>query len=599
MDLRFPIRSLEVIGHLLYQQTDKINKITYTPQKPFFEILKTDSPLPRRTPEQTGISSAYIEDFFHTLCHEKNNGIHGVMILRHGSVIAEASFVPYRNDTPHITHSLSKSITALAVGLAIDEGYLSLDDRIIDIFSKEYNPLNLNILRMKDLTIEHLLTMSSGIQFNEMGAVTMDDWIKGYLDAALAFEPGSRFQYNSMNTFMLSAAIEKRCGRPVSVYLKDRLFDPLGISLPYWEKSPAEIEKGGWGLSLYIEDMAKIGQLLLQKGSWKDRQLIPAEWIELATSQHIETPEQMNRFGYGYHFWICPGADAFCCNGMLGQNIVVLPSSDMVIVTTAGCNQLFPEGSLVNTILRYFGDTADMTENMHSLPANPSAHSHLICYLATLRSNDFSGTPIGLPFSGRRIYHGGWAGHAPAIPKLPLYALKIIGHTWEFDNNIAGIMPLCIQCMHNNYTQGIGSIRFEFCEDRLKAIVQEGNNTIEMIIGFGTPEENIFTQNEEYYRTAVLGTFTHDEDQHLVLKLEIAFTETSSCRLIKCFFDDDRIKIILDELPHMQDITEALEQMLGPNTGMAFLSDSMKGISDMDYTQYRLEKVFVPVLTSK
>ena len=160
-------------------------------------------------------------------------------------------------------------------------------------------------------------------------------------------------------------------------------------------------------------------------------------------------------------------------------------------------------------------------------------------------------------------------------------------------------MPLCIQCMHNNYTQGIGSIRFEFCEDRLKAIVQEGNNTIEMIIGFGTPEENIFTQNEEYYRTAVLGTFTHDEDQHLVLKLEIAFTETSSCRLIKCFFDDDRIKIILDELPHMQDITEALEQMLGPNTGMAFLSDSMKGISDMDYTQYRLEKVFVPVLTSK
>ncbi|MGN0204115.1 MAG: serine hydrolase domain-containing protein, partial [Coprococcus sp.] len=598
MDFRFPIRSIEVIGRLLNQQTDKINKITYTPQKPLFDVQPANMPLPRQTPEKTGISSSYMEEFFRALCHENSSGLHGVMVLRQGSVIAEASYAPYCNDIPHITHSLSKSITALAVGLAIDEGRLSLNDKIIDIFSDEYNFLNLNILRMKDLTVEHLLTMSSGVQFNEMGAVTADDWIKGYLDAALAFEPGSRFQYNSMNTFMLSAAIEKRCGCPVSVYLKDRLFNPLGIRFPYWEKSPFEIEKGGWGLSLCIEDMAKIGQLLLQKGRWQDRQLIPAEWIALATSQHIETPDEMNPYGYGYHFWICPGPDAFCCNGMLGQNIIVLPATEMVIVTTGGCSQLFPEGPLVNTVLRYFGGEADTSENMYALPADPSAHNHLIRYLNTLQSNEFLGAPVGLPRPDQRLYLGGWRGHQSAISKLPLPALQIVGHTWQFKSNIAGIMPLCLQCMHNNYTQGISHIRFDIRDGRLLAIIQEGDNLTEMLIGFGTPAENIFSQNGEDYRTAVLGRFTHDEDNHLVLKLEIAFTETSSCRLIKCFFDEDKIRIILDELPHMQDIVNELEKILGPNTGMEFLTDSMKGISDLEYTQYRMKKIFKPVLTS-
>lgn len=604
MDFRFPIRSLEVIGHLLNQQTDKINKITYTPQKPLFEISTLEQPLPRQTPESEGITSSYIEDFFLTLCHETGSGLHGVMILRHGSVIAEAAFAPYRNDIPHITHSLSKSVTALAVGLAIEEGYLSLDDKIIDIFSTEYNPLSLNILRMKNLTIEHLLTMSSGVQFNEMGSVTMDNWVKGYLDAALSFEPGSRFQYNSMNTFMLSAAIEKRCGCPVSVYLKQRLFVPLGITLPYWEKNPVEIEKGGWGLSLCIEDMAKIGQLLLQRGRWNNHQLIPAEWIDLATSRHIDTPEQMNSCGYGYHFWICPDEDAFCCNGMLGQNIVVLPSSDMVIVTTAGCSQLFPEGTLVNTILQYFGEQALSPDSLSPIPADFFSHKRLLRYLDALKSSDFlriSNTlpSSSLPVSGRRTYRGGWIGHSPVQSGISPRISQIIGHTWEFDNNMAGIMPLCLQCMHNNYTQGISSLHFESSDGQLKAIIQEGSNSVIINIGFNTPSENIFTQNGEYYRTAVLGRFTHDEDGHPVLKLEIAFTETSSCRLIKCFFDGGRIKIVLDELPHMQDIVNELEEILGPNTGMEFLTDSMKGISDMEYMQYRLRKIFVPVLTNK
>lgn len=597
MDFRFPFRSIEVIGHLLNQQTDKINKITYTPQKPLFEHYQSSSPLPRKTPEETGIDSSYIEDFFHELCRTTPNGLHGVMILKQGAVITEASFAPYSNDIPHICHSLSKSVVALAIGLAIEEGYLSLDDKIIDIFSDEYNLLSLNFRRMKNLTIEHLLTMSSGIQFNELGAITMDDWVKGFLDSAFLFEPGSRFQYNSMNTFMLSAVIEKCCGCPASIYLQDKLFKPLNIQLPYWEKSPTEIEKGGWGLSLYIEDMAKIGQLLLQRGRWQDQQLIPAEWIDLATSHHIDTPDKMNRYGYGYHFWKCPGTDAFCCNGMLGQNIAVFPSTGMVVVTTGGCSQFFPNGPLMDTILQYFSEEAVVISKYTlPLPTNTSAHKHLLNLLNHPHSNKFI-TPS--PHQ-QRIYHGGWKGHpTTAVSALPPETQQLSGRTWHFEANTNGIMPLCIQCMHNSYSSGISSLQFDIRDNHFFMTVHEGQNVSEINIGFHQPVENIFIQNGEYYRISALGMFTRDEDNHLVLKLELAFTETSNCRIIKCFFIDNQLKLVLDELPHMQELVTELEKMVGANIGMEKLTDSMKGITDMDYAQYRMEKIFSPSLRSQ
>lgn len=597
MDLRFPLRSIEVIGRLLNQQPDKINKITYMPQKPLFELLDIASPLPRRTPEQSGIPSSHIEAFFQAIQQLYDCGMHGIMILRHGFVIAEASFSPYNNFIPHICHSLSKSIVSLAVGLAIDEGLIALDDRIIDIFQDEYNILNLNILRMKNLTIEHLLTMSSGVQFNEMGAVTVDNWVRAYLDASFAFEPGSHFQYNSMNTFMLSASIEKRTGYSVTAYLEDRLFAPLGIQLPYWEKSPSQIEKGGWGLSLRIEDMAKIGQLLLQKGYWEGRPLIPASWIDLATSQHIDTPAEMNRYGYGYHFWMCAQPDSFCCNGMLGQNIIILPETEMVIVTTAGRSELFPNSPLVDTIMQYFDNNAAIRTDF--LPDNPPAYRSLLNTLNNLKAYDFvssipSQSKSQYPF---RRYRGGWQGHTSVSNNiLPPQARLINGRSYNLDTNYTGILPLCLQCMHNNYSIGIQNVQFYLQEEQFFIAFTEGEQIIELAVGFQHPIENIFTQNDEVYRTAVSGIFTHNEDNHLVLKLEIAFVETSNCRIIKCFFQKNELHIIMDELPHMQDIVNQLETMISANIANDLLTSSMKGVSDLDYAQYRLRRIFVPEL---
>lgn len=179
---------------------------------------------------------------------------------------------------------------------------------------------------------------------------------------------------------------------------------------------------------------------------------------------------------------------------------------------------------------------------------------------------------------------------------IPSKAYSLNGRSYDFDSNYAGILPLCLQCIHNNYSPGIKNVSFYLRKQCFFAKFTEGEQDIELAVGFRRPMENIFTQNGEVYRTAVLGQFTYDEDNCLVLKLEIAFIETSNCRTIKCFFSSSGLRLMMDELPHMQDIVDQLESMISVNISNDFLTSSMKGVSDLDYAKYRLQKIFVPEL---
>lgn len=274
MEMITQLKSLELLTNLIRGSTDKINSFDYTPQKfKQFPITSHKQQLPRSTPEEQGISSKYIADFYKAVSYEKSIGAHSIMILKNGHVIANGNFAPFTDKYPHITHSLCKSITSLAVGIAIDEGLIGLDDKICDIF-KGYPPNLLSPIRIKSITVRHLLTMSSGIKFNEVGAVIENDWIRSFLTSSVMFEPGTKFAYNSINTYMLSAIIKERSGEGLLEYLQKRVFDFMGISGLFWETCPKGIEKGGWGLNIYIEDIAKIGQLFLQKGEWIDRKSV-------------------------------------------------------------------------------------------------------------------------------------------------------------------------------------------------------------------------------------------------------------------------------------------------------------------------------------
>ncbi len=293
-------------------------------------------PLPRSTPEAQGISSHAVLEFVEAA--DKINTLHSFMLLRHGKVIAEGWWKPEAPDKPHVLHSLSKSFNSTAVGLAIASGKLSLDDPVLKFFPNEApaEPSeNLKAMKVRDL-----LTMTCGHD-TEPKAVGGAPSVKQFLAHPVPHPPGTHFQYNTMGSYTLSAIVTKVTGQTTLGYLKPRLFEPLGIEHPDWESSPEGYSLGGYGLKLCTEDIAKFGQLYLQKGKWNDRQLVPESWVAQATSKQVPNDQESHakigvdwQQGYGFQFWRCTH-NAFRGDGANGQLCVVIPEKDAVMAITA------------------------------------------------------------------------------------------------------------------------------------------------------------------------------------------------------------------------------------------------------------------------
>lgn len=295
-------------------------------------------PLPRNTPESQGVSSQAILDFVND-ADRSLDSLHSLMILRHGRVIAEGWWAPFDSQTRHELYSLSKSFTSTAVGLAVAEGKLSVDDELTKWFSAELPSevtANLRAMRLRDL-----LCMSAG-HGAEIGTGPTAMTTRAFLAHPVPFKPGTRFLYNTPATFMLSASVQRATGQTVLEYLRPRLFDPLGIEDPSWDANVEGISLGGYGLSVRTEDIAKFGQLYLQKGRWDGHQILPESWVDLATSRQTSNgsnPRSDWEQGYGFQFWRCRNG-AFRGDGAFGQFCVVMPAQDAVVVTTAGLKDM-------------------------------------------------------------------------------------------------------------------------------------------------------------------------------------------------------------------------------------------------------------------
>lgn len=315
-------------------------------------IFAQSQSLPRSTPEAEGVSSEKIMEFIDA-AKQRNMEFHSFMLLRHGKVVSEGWWNPYRSDLKHTMYSVSKSFTATAVGFAVSEKLLTVDDKVISFFPDklpaEISP-NLAALRVKDL-----LSMSVGMEKEPMAIIIGDDWIKGFLGWKIENQPGTKFLYNSAATYMLSAIVQKVTGQRVIDYLQPRLFEPLGISGIDWETDPNGINVGGWGLRLKTEDMAKFGQLFLQKGKWNGKQILSEKWVEEASTMKIlQNPEasQAKRDssdwmqGYCYQMWRSRN-NSYRGDGAVGQFIIVLPEKDAVIITTAEVQDMQAEFNLI------------------------------------------------------------------------------------------------------------------------------------------------------------------------------------------------------------------------------------------------------------
>jgi CubicO group peptidase (beta-lactamase class C family) len=295
-----------------------------------------EAPLPRSTPEAQGISSKAVLEF--VLAGDKIDTLHSFMLLRHGQVIAEGWWKPEAADKPHVLASLSKSFNATAVGLAISEGKLSLDDPVLKFFPADApaEPSE----NLKAMTVRDLLTMTGGHDV-EAKSGPGGPSVKTFLAHPVPHKPGTHFQYNTLGSYTLSAIVTKVTGQTTLEYLKPRLFEPLGIESPEWGTSPEGNSLGGYGLKLRTEDVAKFGQLYLQKGKWNGKQLVPEKWVEQATSKQVPNDGESHSKigidwvqGYGFQFWRSTH-NAFRGDGAGGQLCVVIPDKDAVIAITA------------------------------------------------------------------------------------------------------------------------------------------------------------------------------------------------------------------------------------------------------------------------
>lgn len=298
--------------------------------------------LPRSTPERQGISSAAILSFVQAADHDIDT-LHSFMLVRHGNVVAEGWWSPCGPEIPHALFSLSKSFTSTAVGLAIADGKLSLDDTILKFFPDDApaDPSdNLKAMRVRDLLI-----MSAGHHSNEVAGFSFDSkdvLTKQFLAMPVAHKPGTFFFYSTPSTYMLSAIVQKVTGQTVFDYLTPRLFEPLGIEHPTWEASPQGISLGGYGLSIRTEDIARFGLLYLHKGNWHGKQLVPAAWVATATARQTSNGSDPNsdwEQGYGYQFWRCRHG-FYRGDGAAGQFCIVMPEQDAVVAITSGTGDM-------------------------------------------------------------------------------------------------------------------------------------------------------------------------------------------------------------------------------------------------------------------
>ena len=467
--------------------------------------------LPRSTPERQGMSSAAVLAFVERADSEID-AMHSFMLVRHGHVIAAGWWSPYDAATPHMLYSLSKSFTATAVGLAISEGKLSLDDQVLKFFPEDapaQPSANLQSMRVRDL-----LRMSTGQQTeaalwpwsDQPDTATREEaGTKTFLAHPVPFKPGTHFQYNSPATYMLSSIVQKVTGMTVLEYLGPRLFEPLGIAHPVWLASPQGVTLGAIGLLARTEDIARFGQLYLQKGRWHGRQLIPASWVAAATAMQTSngsSPESDWDQGYGYQFWRSRH-NSFRGDGAFGQYCLVLPEVDAVVVITSGVRDM-------QAVMNLVWETLLPAMRVSALPEDAAAGRRLNAKLAGLAVRTPAGRPTG-----------------------PL-AAQTSRRWYQFSEN----------------ARGIQAVALDFDPDSLALAVRTAAGETRTPIGIGSwvKSRGGFTGGLDRMLSvptrpliAASGAWTADS----VFTVRLALYETPYCATLTFRFDRDRV--LLDE----------------------------------------------------
>jgi len=446
----------------------------------------------RTSPEAEGIPSGAVAAFVTALERHDHplEAVQGFMLLRHGNVAAEGWWAPYAPNTPHSLFSLSKSFTSTAIGLAVAEGLLTVDDPVLSFFPDDApaDPGD----HLKAMTVKHLLSMNTGHHEDTTGRVWRgddDNWVRAFLALPVEHEPGTWFVYNTAATYMLSAIITKLTGEILVDYLRPRLFDPLGIANPVWEADPQGRSIGGSGLHITLEDIAAFGQMYLQQGAWQGTQLLPWSWIAEATTAHSDNSNTQTNpdwmVGYGYQFWRCRH-DAYRGDGAFGQYCVVMPGQDAVLVINSGLRDM-------QRVLDLAWEHLLPAMGADALPADPASHDALCEKLA--------GLSLPLP-EGQ-----------PTSPN----ATEWSGTTWALDQN----------------ELGLETVAFTFGDGPATITMRDGSGEHPVAAGSGvwdTGTTSLRGKGDE--PVAAAGAWMADD----TFEVRACFTESETCLIYRARF---------------------------------------------------------------
>ena len=580
---RWVKRTIELGAGLVFTGKSNPSVIPYYPQKT--EISGKEEEYFHRTyPEKKGVSSGRLLAMLKALEKDKRSNIHTLICLKDGEVICECAHPGYSVNTWHLSHSMSKTVTGIAVGMLVDDGRLDVETRLCDIFpERAYKDPNFD-----KITVKHLLTMSTGIKFSEAGSVTEAKWMDAFFASGCAFVPGTDFAYNSMNSYILAAIVVRLSGKSLTEFLDERLFGPLHITNRFWEVSAEGIEKGGWGLYLSCESWAKIGYMMLSGGTFEGKRIVSERWVEESHKRHSVTPESIGHFDYGYQLWTSSEGSDYLFNGMLGQNVWICPDNNLVVVIMSGNNELFQNSPSRSIIEKYL--SVDLSDD--------------------LSESCFSGDLLDLRYAEEHFFERRhWI--RPYTPKKGLGQRLGLRHVsqypeeWDeligkyhFSKNSVGMVPLITRAMQNNLRSSVDGVEFERDGESMYFIYSEGGTSYRLEIGFSEFKETVIDLRGEKYIVKVMGEAMEDEDRNMLYKLELLFPELPNTRMIKfSFTEEDKLLMRMSEMPSEKIAGVFMKEMNGTNPKMSAYMDIIEKRIGKNTANKRMTDTFAPQLT--
>lgn len=536
-------------------------------KKPTKHVLKEKAPdktvvfagkeiksLDRGKPEEFGYTTEYVESFLNELSRDLSIRPNRVLVVMGDKVVAERYAHPYVRDAWDCVFSATKTVTALALGALWDEGKVDLDIPACKILGVENKVGN---LANKKITLRHLLTMSTGNNFNELKSAVSTRWVRDFFNSANKFPIGKKFEYNSLNTYIIGACVEKISGKPLSEYVREKIFDPLDINETYFETCPEGIAKSGWGLYILPEDMAKLGVMVRDFGAYKGKRIISEEWIKEMSGKRFASTKAGHRFDYGYQMWADEKINFCMFNGMYNQDILMYRNSGVVIVLCCANNEAFHGSNHYSIAEKYFAEAGQRDIELVATPGSHDFHN----------ADDLS------------YYYDGIVDkeYKPVDKKA----------------NSCGILPLLIQNEMGTYAAGIKRLIFGRDGEEYNLTVTEGDKDTEIRFDFDKGIRQTFDFYGNLYDCVADARFLTNGKGDPYLVIRVYFLEFASSRYFSVKFgkSSDILSVEASENPGIDFINAFIETQ--DKATKALVKGVMK-IVDVDLVEAKAKNIFSP-----